>query len=254
MFRQDCLNIHGMSRGRPRCVPHGATCPVVSPSGTNHFSSDTDAGPFFSCLATGVSSLDGFYRDILVTQGGGIVDSKYDGDKEITTAFRLTSGGEGDVVYANGSGGAPIFVGGDWGAVIANACTCDVGSDGPPASCTIRLGSLGTNPTDTNCLNAPVVGQIWNVTVSTTPTVGTTTLSTFATFGLGGPITGFAIFGYELLILPPFKQTQAFGTHNIPIPALADFIGAPFYLQGARIEANPTVVVLTNALDLVPGL
>ena len=35
-------------------------CPVVSPSGTNHFSDATDTGPFGTCLGTGVTSLTAF--------------------------------------------------------------------------------------------------------------------------------------------------------------------------------------------------
>ncbi len=234
-----------------------AYCPVDSPLGTNHFSNATDAGPFFSCVTSGATAASAFYRDVLVTQGDGIIDSRFDSDKEIATAFRRNlPGGAGDVVYANGSGGAPLFTSGsynDWPLIIANAASCGPGGDGPPASCAVRLGTLG-NPNDTACLNNPVVGETWNVSVDTTPLVGTLTASTIVTIGFGGPTTGGIVFGYELLVLPPFFASQAFGAHAIPIPPVADFIGEPLYFQGGRIELNPTAIVLTNGLDTVAGL
>jgi hypothetical protein len=230
-------------------------CPVVSPSGTNHFSNDTDTGPWFTCLATGVSSIGAFYRDILVLQGDGILDGRFDGDKEIATAYRrYPGGGGGDVVYANGSGGFPITGTGEWASVVANSCTCNVGQQGPAASCTIRLGVLGLNPTDCFCGNNPIVGETWNVQISTVPTVGSSTSATYATIGLGGAISGIPALGYEALILPPYIITTAFGNHNIPVPPTADFIGASFTLQGGRLEAGPSAIVFTNALDITVGL
>jgi hypothetical protein len=229
-------------------------CPVVSPLGTNHFQNDTDAGPYFSCLTAGVATLTAFYRDVLITQGDGIIDSKYDTDKEIATAFRLNpGGGAGDVVYANGAGGAPVAGAGDWPLVIANATACDVGSQGPPSTCTVRPGTLG-NPVDTACLNEPVVTEIWKVEVSITPAVGTTSITTLVTLGLGGPTGGGVVFGHELLILPPYFASQGFGTHDIKIPPVADMVGQPLSFQGARVELNPTTIVLTNALDVVVGI
>jgi hypothetical protein len=228
-------------------------CPVVSPLGTNHFLNDTDAGPFFSCITGGVASLTAFYRDVLITQGDGIIDSKYDTDKEIATAFRLNPGEAGDVVYANGAGGAPVLGPGDWPLVIANATTCDVGSQGPQGTCAVRLGTLG-NPSDASCLTDPVVNEIWKVQVSTTPAVGTTSITTLVTLGLGGPTSGGIVFGYELLILPPFFASQGFGTHDIKVPPVADMIGQPLFFQGARVELNPTTILLTNALDVVVGI
>ena len=235
-----------------------AYSPVVSPSGSNHFSTDTDAGPYFSCLTNGASAAQAFYRDFLATQGDGIIDSKFDGDKEIATAFRrgTPSGTVGDVVYANGSGGVPLFSPGaynDWPLIIANGASCGVGSDGPLASCAVYLGTLG-NPNATSCVNNPIVGETWNVNVNTTPIVGTATLSTFVVVGFGGATSGGIVFGYELLILPPFIASQSLGAHAIPIPPLADFIGENLHWQGARIEANPATVILTNGLNTVAGL
>jgi hypothetical protein len=230
-------------------------CPVVSPSGTNHFSSDVDTGPWFTCLASGVTSIDAFYRDVLVLQGNGIRDGRYNGDKEISTAYRrYPGGGGGDVVYANGSGGFPVTGGGQWPAVVANACTCNVGQQGPAATCVQRFGVLGLNPADCKCGNNPIVGQVWNVQVSTTPSVGSTTLSTYATIGLGGPTSGISALGYEVLILPTYIITTAFGSHNIAVPPTADFIGASFTLQGGRLESGPSAIVFTNALDITVGL
>jgi hypothetical protein len=228
-----------------------AYCPVVSPLGTNHFSDGTDAGPFFSCVTEGATSFTGFYRDVLVKQGDGIIDSKFDADKEIATAFRR--GGPGDVIYVNGAGGFPVLGAGDWPLLIANSVLCSPGTDGPLATCTKNPGTLG-NPDDTSCLSVPVVGEVWTVNVSTTPKVGTSTTLTIVTIGFGGPTTGGVVFGYELLILPPYIASTSLGVHNIPIPPVADFIGETLWWQGGRIEANPAVVVLTNGLSTVTGL
>lgn len=229
-------------------------CPVVSPLGTNHFLNDTDAGPFFSCVTGGVTSLTAFYRDVLITQGEGIIDSRYDTDKEIATAFRLNPGGTaGDVVYANGAGGAPVLGPGNWPLVIANSTSCDAGSQGPTGTCVVRPGTLG-NPQDSTCLDHPVVTDIWHVVINTTPAVGTTSVTTLVTLGLGGPTAGGVVFGYELLILPPFFMHQGFGVHNIKIPPVADMVGQALSFQGARVEVNPTTILLTNALDVVVGI
>jgi hypothetical protein len=48
--------------------------------------------------------------------------------------------------------------------------------------------------------------------------------------------------------------TTGLGSHNIPIPPMASFIGAAATLQGGRVEAGPTAIVLLNALDLTIGI
>ncbi|MEM7306366.1 MAG: hypothetical protein AAF682_06840 [Planctomycetota bacterium] len=230
--------------------------PVVSPTGGNHFSFDVDAGPFFSCIATAVQSVSSSFRDVLILQGPGIIDSKFDGDEEIVSAYRVSpSLGSGEVVYVNGAGGQPLTPGGDWPLMVANAALCNPGQVGATPSCTTRLGVLGLNPNDFTCINNPIVAQTWQVNVSTTPAVGTQTTSTTVLVGLGGPTSGVVVLGYELLVLPNYVEIgPALGTHNIPVPPIADFIGAQFPVQAARVEANPAAVVLTNALDVTVGL
>ncbi|MEM7310218.1 MAG: hypothetical protein AAF682_32850, partial [Planctomycetota bacterium] len=72
---------------------------------------------------------------------------------------------------------------------------------------------------------------------------------------MGGPIQGFPFLGYELLILAPYIETQAFGVHNIPLPPDSSAVGFQAYVQGARVElvGGLPVGVLLNGLDLVLG-
>ncbi|MEM7311269.1 MAG: hypothetical protein AAF682_31675, partial [Planctomycetota bacterium] len=88
----------------------------------------------------------------------------------------------------------------------------------PKASATVRTGVLGLNPLDLSTSDTPVLGEVWTANVNMAPSVGTATLSSYVTFGMGGPIQGFPFLGYELLILAPYIETQAFGVHNIPLP------------------------------------
>jgi hypothetical protein len=228
--------------------------PVFSPSGTNHFSDAVDTGPFGSCLGTGVSSFGAFYRDVLAVQGGGVVDSTYDSDGEISLAFR-PAGGAGNVVTVNGSGGSPVLSGvaGDIAVAVGNALSCIPVSLTLPA-CQVRVGVLGTNPVGCACASMPISGQTLSLAVDSTPTVGTSTTATFAAVGLGGATSGVAAFGYELLILPPFVVMTGLGTHELPIPSSAALVGATFAMQGGRIEAGPGAIVLTNAVDVTIGM
>ena len=121
------------------------------------------------------------------------------------------------------------------------------------ATCELRFGILGVNPADCACNGAPVVGQTWNPTVSATPTIGTTTIATLVTVGMGGPTQGALTFGHELLILPPYFTDQAMGNHSIPIANHPVMVGWTGTLQGARVETDATgsiYVVLMNALDV----
>ncbi|MEM7311498.1 MAG: hypothetical protein AAF682_32855, partial [Planctomycetota bacterium] len=88
----------------------------------------------------------------------------------------------------------------------------------PKASATVRTGVLGLNPLGLSTTDTPVLGEVWTANVNLAPSVGTATLSSYVTFGMGGPIQGFPFLGYELLILAPYIETQAFGVHNIPLP------------------------------------
>ena len=126
----------------------------------------------------------------------------------------------------------------------------------PDASCTFRAGVLGLNPNDYTCVTPPVMGGIWVASVDTTPTLGTATLTTFVTIGIGGPIVGFPIFGHELLILPPYIESTGLGVHNIPVTTNPTIVGVALPSQGARIElgvGGALFVVLTNGQDLVFG-
>ena len=126
----------------------------------------------------------------------------------------------------------------------------------PDASCTFRTGVLGLNPNDYTCVTPPVMGGIWVASVDTTPTLGTATLTTFVTIGIGGPIVGFPIFGHELLILPPYIESTGLGVHNIPVTTNPTIVGVALPSQGARIElgvGGALFVVLTNGQDLVFG-
>jgi hypothetical protein len=93
-------------------------CPVLG--GTNHFSFATYVGDGTTCIYTGVSSLGATYRDILVTQGSGLVDGHYT-DGEICHAYRPDFA----VIYANGCGGFPLDGSApDWPTAVSNACSC----------------------------------------------------------------------------------------------------------------------------------
>jgi hypothetical protein len=94
--------------------------PVVSPTGSNHFTSSTYAGDGTTCIHTGVGAYETIYRDILVLQGTGIQDGSY-GDGEIAAAYR---GPDYKVIYSNGSGASQLGGTGDWPAVKGNSCTC----------------------------------------------------------------------------------------------------------------------------------
>jgi hypothetical protein len=95
--------------------------PVVSPTGTNHFSDSAYAGDGTTCMHTNVPSYNCFFRDVLTLQGTGIQDGSYV-DSEIAHAYRA---GGGAVIYSNGSGavqlGCPTA---DWAHLVGNACLC----------------------------------------------------------------------------------------------------------------------------------
>ncbi len=188
---------------------------------------------------------------------------------------RITPQGAADGLGHVGNPAQPVLVYGNSGRTLAAPVFDEAGpvwlGDGsavqlwknmlslvsePDASCTQRNGILGLNPSDYACTTPPVVGGTWVASVSTTPLLGTATLTTFVTVGLGGPIVGFPIFGFELLILPPFVETTGFGVHNIPLPPDPLLVGVDVPSQGARIElgaGGALHIVLTNAQDLVLG-
>jgi flagellar hook capping protein FlgD len=99
--------------------------PVTSPLGTNHFSNSAYAGDGFRSMHAGVLAYDDFFRDILVTQGGGIANGHY-ADGEIAQAYRP----DGRVIYSNGTGSVPLAGTGDWAKIIANAAMANPAAHG----------------------------------------------------------------------------------------------------------------------------
>lgn len=90
--------------------------PVTSPTGDNHMTLSPYVGDGTTSLHAGVLAYDSAYRDILVTQGAGVVDGHY-ADGEIALAYRP----DGRVIYVNGGGTAGAGGTGDWPQIIANA-------------------------------------------------------------------------------------------------------------------------------------
>lgn len=225
-----------------------AYCPVVSPTGTNHFTPSSYIGDGGSCLYVGVdTSLNCNFRDVLVTQGNGVVDGTYQ-DGEICGAIRPNpGGGAGDVIYNNGSGALQLGCGGPWGAFAANGCVCDAGS-GSFGTCTFRNGG-GTNPTGFVCNNAPTVsGGVWNSTVPVEGVPGA--VSTIVIIANGGPSSGSFIFGSEVLVAGDvIIDTAAAVSHSIAVPPGA--AGMAVSTQGGVVTAS--TVVLRNAQDLTVG-
>jgi len=117
---------------------------------------------------------------------------------------------------------------------------------------------LGLDPPDYSCTSAPVLGSTWTSAIATTPLMGVSTAATLVVFGMGGPVQGAAVRGFELLVLPPFDpiDPSTTGAHAIPIPSDPALSGLSVATQGVRVEVSPAgkpVFVLTNAQDLVLG-
>jgi hypothetical protein len=96
-----------------------AYCPVVSPSGTNHFAfSPYVTGTGTTCIhnaPTPITAYDAIYRDFLTLQGAGVQDGNFT-DGEIAHAFRP----DFKVFYSNGNGGIPVLGTGQWADLIGN--------------------------------------------------------------------------------------------------------------------------------------
>jgi hypothetical protein len=101
-------------------------CPVISPLGTNHFTSSSYILDGTTCLTSGVTSATIIYRDILINQGAGVTDGHY-ADNEIFSAYRsVTPSGWGEVTYVNGAGALQLGGTGAWGKAMGNGATCDL--------------------------------------------------------------------------------------------------------------------------------
>jgi hypothetical protein len=102
-------------------VMQSGYCPVTG--GTNHFSDSPYRGDGTTCMHDGISAYSATYRDILTLQGDGAQDGSF-ADGEIAGAYNPAF----SVLYANGSGGAPVTGTGqitDW---VGNSCRCSGGS------------------------------------------------------------------------------------------------------------------------------
>ena len=229
-----------------------AYCPVVSPTGTNHFSASPYLLDGTTCIYNGVAALDSDYRDVLVLQGTGVKDGTYT-DGELVHAFRPdTLSGKGNVIYQNGCGASALGGTGNWDVAVANASLCTPGVS--VGTCTFRAGVLGTNPLGFDCVNMPFGGATWKASVDLTPTHGVSVVETIVLLSTARPISGLPWLGCEMLLSPPIGRHTALGVHDIPIPA--QLAGATIYTQGVRIELDPSgvpICVLLNAQDLVVG-
>jgi len=122
-------------------------CPVVSPSGGNHFTTSSYNGGGSSCIYSGVAALTCDFRDILDTQGTGIEDGLY-ADGEIVHAYRAgTSGSQGDVVYSNGSGAFQLGAPSQWGTAVGNAASCGIDVSSAWSDQGSALGGVAGDPT-----------------------------------------------------------------------------------------------------------
>lgn len=95
-----------------------AYSPVVSPMGTNLFLDGTFASGGKTCAHNCVETYTAQFRDELITQGLGEVDSRYD-DFEIGVAYRL----DRRVWYFNGFSDTATLSG-DWPQMVANIIDC----------------------------------------------------------------------------------------------------------------------------------
>lgn len=112
-------------------------CPVISPTGDNHFTDSDYAGDGVTQIHDGVTAYASVYRDILALQGAGMQDGSYL-DSEIAHAYRP----DFKVIYSNGNGAAQYPSSGDWPILVANAC---------------QSGRLSTT------VHFPVVSDTWQV-------------------------------------------------------------------------------------------
>lgn len=100
--------------------------PVVSPTGTNNFSSSDYAGDGTTAIHDGVTAYECFFRDDLVLQGDGNQDGSYV-DGEIAHAYR----DDFKVIYSNGGGASILGCTGQWAELIANSCAAGAVTEPP---------------------------------------------------------------------------------------------------------------------------
>ncbi len=92
-------------------------CPVVSPTGGNHFEVSEWGGLGKTCVHTCIEAYEAFARDELSAQGLGQIDSTFV-DGEIAVAYRT----DRRVWYFNGYGQAQAA--GDWPQMVCQATDC----------------------------------------------------------------------------------------------------------------------------------
>jgi len=114
-----CTYTSGNSLGGQ--IMTSAYCPVVSPSGSNHFATSNYSGDGTTPIHNGVTTYECTYRDILSLQGAGLQDGSYQ-DGEIAHAYRP----DFKVIYSNGSGAIQLGCTGQWAQLVANACQVGV--------------------------------------------------------------------------------------------------------------------------------
>lgn len=113
-------------------------CPVVSPTGSNHFTSSDYAGDGTTCIHDAVTAYECQYRDILALQGDGAQDGSYL-DGEIAHAYRP----DFHVIYSNGSGHTALGCSGQWAQLVANAGSCGLDFQAIPTLHTWGLAAFG---------------------------------------------------------------------------------------------------------------
>ncbi len=146
--------------------------------------------------------------------------------------------------------GASLYAGGQFqhaGGMLAGGVAEWHGTPPTPASASFRNGS-GVNPAGFAQVTPSVIGTNWNVTVDvvTPPNV----YASIVVAGLGGPTQVSTGFG-ELLCLPPYFKSVAFGAHSIPIPNDCGSVGMVVCTQAATLA--PGDIRLQNALDITIG-
>lgn len=234
-------------------------CPVVSPTGTNHFTLSRYQSDGTTCIYDNVVSPPGIiFRDILALQGGGVADGSY-ADGEICHAYQANASSASMIVYSNGCGASQLLGsggGGDWPIVVANSCTCFSGCPAAASAEVVRNGAA-PNPVAFNVgvTSGPVTGQTWDPIIDHTTFMPASALDvmgvTVGTLDLPLPPWGSLLI--DITTNPTFYFFATPGSaFAVPIPADCALHGFGMSSQGASIDAGGAVG-LTNAIDITFG-
>ena len=121
---------------------------------------------------------------------------------------------------------------------------------------TATINGSGANPLCLTSVNAPVIGQNWNIQVDATGTAGAT--STFIQGRRGTTSGTFLSIGEVLIDLSTnltFASTVAGGgvnTHTLAVPNLSEIVGLVIYIQGGT-QVNGVIDQLCNAEMVTVG-